>query len=63
MKGIICPTLIIGGEEDRIVGIQASHELKCAIKCSELFVYPGLGHAVYEESKDFNQRVFSFFTR
>ena len=46
LKGIICPTLIIGGEEDRIVGIQASHELKCAIKCSELFVYPGLGHAV-----------------
>lgn len=57
---ITCPTLILGGEEDRTVGIQASRELKERIAGSELYVYPGLGHAAYEEAKDFNQRVFLF---
>ena len=57
---IACPTLIIGGDDDRIVGIQASYELHERIRDSRLYVYPGLGHAAYEEAKDFNQRVFEF---
>lgn len=57
---IACPTLIIGGEEDRIVGICASRELHERIGDSRLFVYPGLGHAVYEEAEDFNARVLRF---
>lgn len=57
---IACPTLIIGGEEDRIVGVQASYEMQERIPGSRLFVYPGLGHAAYEEAGDFNRRVFGF---
>ena len=57
---IACPTLIIGGDDDRIVGIQAAYELHERIRDSRLYVYPGLGHAAYEEAKDFNQRVFEF---
>ena len=57
---ITCPTLIIGGNDDRIVGVQASYEMRDRIAGSKLFVYPGLGHAAYEEAKDFNQRVFEF---
>ena len=57
---IACPTLILGGEEDRIVGAEASRELHDAIAPSELFLYPGLGHAVYEEAEDFSARVFRF---
>ena len=57
---IACPTLILGGEEDKIVGAEASRELHGAIAGSELFLYPGLGHAVYEEAADFNERVFRF---
>lgn len=57
---IICPTLIIGGEEDRTVGVRASCELRSQIPGSELYVYPGLGHGAYEEAEDFNQRVFDF---
>lgn len=57
---ITCPTLIIGGEEDKTVGIQGSYELKERIVDSRLHVYPGLGHAAYEEARDFNQRVFDF---
>ena len=60
---ITCPTLIIGGEEDRTVGIEGSYELKEGIPGSELFVYPGLGHAAYEEAADFNDRVYEFLCR
>ena len=59
---ITCPTLIIGGDDDKTVGIEASYEMKTRIAGSELYVYPGLGHAAYEEAKDFNQRVFDFLT-
>ena len=57
---IACPTLILGGEEDRIVGAEASRELHGAIAGSELYIYPGLGHAAYEEAKDFNERIYRF---
>ena len=63
LENIVCPTLIIGGEDDKIVGIAASIELADKIKDSELFIYKGLGHAVYEEAKDFNNRVMSFLNR
>ena len=57
------PTLVIGGDEDKIVGGAASIELADKIQDSELFLYKGLGHAVYEEAKDFNRRVMSFISR
>ena len=60
LERIVCPTLILGGEEDRIVGAEASCELHRAIAGSELFLYPSLGHAAYEEAKDFNERVYRF---
>ena len=60
LPGIACPTLILGGEEDHIVGAEASRTLHEAIPGSALFMYPGLGHAAYEEAKDFYERVFTF---
>ncbi|MBQ3027852.1 MAG: alpha/beta hydrolase [Lachnospiraceae bacterium] len=57
---IECPTYIIGGETDKTVGVKASYELKENIKNSELHIYPGLGHAAYEEAKDFYDRVNEF---
>ncbi len=54
------PTLIIGGEDDKIVGVDASYEMQKQIPNSKLYIYPGLGHAAYEEAKDFNQRVYDF---
>ena len=60
LSSIACPTLILGGEEDRIVGADASRELHGAIGGSELYLYPGLGHAAYEEAKDFNERAYRF---
>ena len=63
LSKITCPTLIIGGEADRIVGVEASYELKERIKDSELFIYKGLGHAAYEEADDFYEQVFRFLEK
>lgn len=60
LQSIRCPTLIIGGDDDQIVGIQASFEMHQKIANSQLHVYPGLGHAAYEEAKDFYQLVYNF---
>ncbi len=60
IKKIACPTLIIGAEKDKVVGVRASYEMNERIAGSELYVYKGLGHAAYEEAGDFNQRVFHF---
>lgn len=57
---IQCPTLILAGEQDKTVGVEASYVLHERIRNSTLYVYPGLGHAAFEEAPDFNRRVFDF---
>ena len=57
---ITCPTLVIGGTDDRIVTGSASAEIADAIPGSELFLYEGLGHGLYEEAPDFLKRVAAF---
>lgn len=60
---IVCPTLVIGGGCDKVVGSNAAPELASQIKNCELFIYKELGHATYEEAKDFNERVLHFLER
>ena len=57
---INCPTLVIGGTEDRIVTGKASAEIAERIPGSELYLYEGLGHGLYEEAPDFLERVARF---
>ena len=57
---IACPTLVIGGREDRIVTGEASEEIAAGIPGAELFMYDGLGHGLYEEAPDFLARVAAF---
>ncbi len=56
---IKCPTLVIGGRHDKVVTGEASEEMAKKIGC-RLHMYEGLGHAAYEEAKDFNQIVYDF---
>jgi pimeloyl-ACP methyl ester carboxylesterase len=60
---IHAPTLIIGGEQDKIVGAEASRQLHAGITGSELYMYPEYGHAAYEEAKDFYSRVYDFLKK
>lgn len=57
---IACPTLVIGGTEDRIVTGEASVELASQIPGSQLYMYEGLSHGLYEEAPDFLDRVAEF---
>ena len=57
---ITCPTLVIGGKEDRIATGEASEELAGLIPGSMLHMYEGLGHGLYEEAPDFLERIMDF---
>ena len=57
---ISAPTLVIGGEQDKALGVQASCDLAEAIPGARLKIYPQWGHGVYEEAPDFNQTVLQF---
>ena len=60
---VSCPTLIIAGDDDNTVGNEAPYELNKLIPDSRLYIYKGLGHGIFEEAKDFYERVFAFFSR
>ena len=57
---IQCPVLVIGGMKDNVVGWESSKEIAEKLKCN-IYMYEDLGHAAYEEAKDFNQKVYDFF--
>lgn len=60
---IKCNTLVIGGKQDSIVGVKSSKEIADRISNSELYLYEEYGHAVYEEAKDFNEKVLKYLKR
>ncbi len=57
---IKCPTLIIGGRQDKIVTGEASEVLAEAISGSRLHMYTDFGHGAYEEGKDFLEMIADF---
>ncbi len=57
---IFCPTLVLGGSEDKVVTARGSRELAERIVGAELEIYEGLSHALYEEAKDFLDKVAAF---
>ena len=57
---IKCLALVLGGKDDKVLTCEASREIAGALGC-ELYMYEGLGHAAYEEAKDFNSRISRFF--
>ncbi len=57
---IQCPVFVIGAMKDKVVGGEASKEIAKKLNC-KIYMYKDLGHAAYEEAKDFNRRVYAFF--
>lgn len=60
LSKISSPTLIIAGDDDNTVGNDAPYEMNEKIVNSELYIYEGLGHGVFEEAKDFYDKVLAF---
>ena len=56
---IRCPVFVIGGKQDRVTSGKALEEISQKLNC-KLYMYNDLGHAAYEEAKDFNQRIYDF---
>lgn len=64
LSQIRCPTLVIGGGDDQIVGgKEVQEELASAISGSSLKIYPLLGHGVYAEEPDCNVLVLDVLRR
>ena len=60
LNKIKCPTLIIGGGADKIIGeIEAEQEMAKAISESKILIYPELGHDA-DTKKGFHQDVLDF---
>lgn len=59
---IKCPVLVLGGREDQIVTAQGSLEIAAWLSCP-IYMYDDLGHAAYDEAKDFNQRMLRFLQK
>ena len=61
---IKCPVLVIGSNDDKVLGGEASVQIMEALKgrpnC-EMFMYDGYGHAVYDLAPDYRERMLKFF--
>lgn len=57
---ICSPALIVGGEQDKALGGEASREMASQIPGAVLHMYPHWGHGLYEEAKDFNDLIMDF---
>ena len=62
LSKIQCPTLVLGGKQDKVVTGEASEEIAEKLGC-EIYMYEELGHAAYEEAKDFNKRIYRFLQK
>jgi len=60
LNKIKCPTLIVGGGTDKIIGgVELPQEMAKAISRSKIIIVPELGHDAYTK-KDFHQTVLDF---
>ena len=56
-------TLVVGGEQDKALGSDASREIAAQIPGARLHMYAQWGHGLYEEAKDFNGRILNFLAK
>ncbi|MBQ9951754.1 MAG: alpha/beta hydrolase [Clostridia bacterium] len=56
---IKCPVFVLGAGQDKVVTGSASEAIAAKLGC-KIHMYDRLGHAAYEEAKDFNQIVYEF---
>ena len=63
LKKIICPTLVLGSEDDAIVGSEASWEIYNGLTGSpkaSIYLYNGYGHASFDSAPDYQDRILDF---
>ena len=63
LNRIICPVLIIGSEDDNVVGADASLQIADHLSDKtdcEIYMYDGYGHAAYDLAPDYKERLLRF---
>ncbi len=63
LNQISCPTLVLGSEDDKVLGAEASRKIADKLKDkpgSEFYMYDGYGHAAYDTAPDYLERVLNF---
>lgn len=63
LEKIKIPTMVIGAENYKVLGVTSSYEISSKISGSELVIYNGFGHGVYNESEAFKSKVMNFFLK
>ena len=61
---ISCPVLLLGSEEDRVLGGEATREIANRLRERDnvsLHMYSGYGHAAYDLAPDYKERLLQFF--
>ena len=53
----------MSGNCDNTVGNDAPYELKDSIENSDMLIFEGFGHGLFEEDKDFYNKVYEFCER
>lgn len=61
LKRISAKTLVIGALKDKITTAASARETAAKLNC-EYFEYKKYGHAVFDEAKNYKERVFNFLT-
>ncbi len=62
-ENIKCPTLVVGGGQDTVVGKDAAYEILHAIPESSLHIYRQIKHGLYYEAKGFKDEVIHFLKK
>ena len=61
-----CPVLLLGAEDDNVLGSEASREIADKIEGHpgfEMHMYDGYGHAAYDMAPDYRERMQKFFAQ
>lgn len=61
LSKITCPTLVLGSWKDEVLSAAGAIELAQILNC-ESFLYPDNGHAAFDETPDFYNRMLRFLT-
>ena len=66
LKKIVCPALIIGSDDDALLGADASKQIAERLDENmdhELYIYHGCGHAAYDTAADYKERILNFINQ
>lgn len=62
LGSIDCPVLVLGSNDDQVVGGEASEKIAESLKGGDctLYMYDGYGHAAYDTAPNYKERILDF---